>query len=259
MAAGHLDLASPVAPVLPEQVAHALPAVPVDSQVGIEQELVASRSDPPVELEVLVDDELLVPPTELADQRERVGPERDVLHRLGRRAVVIGGVPDPERRGHGGGDGAAGRRHADTVLPAPDPAPAPLLESGDGLGHVVRRDRGMGVDPHQPRRGGRSHGQVQADRDDATRVVEELDPRIARCVVGDDGRGRIVGIPVDDDHLELGLGLRQQRIEAMPDELGLVAGGDDHGGDGRHLGRLRPVTISSAQAATVGGRKHHHT
>lgn len=71
--------------------------MPVDPEGRVEEQLVSRFAYAPVELEVLVDHELLVPTAELPGQRRRVRPERDVFGRLRLGAVVVGGVAHPER------------------------------------------------------------------------------------------------------------------------------------------------------------------
>lgn len=97
MQRGDPNLSPAVPLVLTEEIRKRLPAVPLDPQLGVEQQLVAGGSNPPVELEVLVHPESFVPPAETAGEVGGVGAERDVLRRLGPGAVVVSRVPDAER------------------------------------------------------------------------------------------------------------------------------------------------------------------
>src|SRR2546428_3356400 len=95
-----------------KKIRHGLAALPADLQLRIEQQLASVPPDAIVELEVLVGQQALVPATELAHKRGRIGAERNVVNRPDAAAMMIRGAADAEGGGHGGGDSPAGGRRA---------------------------------------------------------------------------------------------------------------------------------------------------
>jgi hypothetical protein len=181
-----------------------------------------------VELVVLVGDQRLVPAAQLAEERDGVGPERDVVDLLLGLAVVVDGSADPERATERRSYRPAGWCHSVTVLAAADPAPRALLQAGHVAAHVVGLDGRVRVDADQPAAAGRGERDVERAGDPAVGVVVQLDPRVGSGPARHDVGGVVRGAPVDDHHdlqvaVVLGLDPRHRRA----DEARLVAGRHD--------------------------------
>ena len=88
----------------------------------------------------------------------------------------------------------------------------------------------MRADEHHHRSARLGNPDVQrGGHADAPRVVQQADARIARCVLGDDRAGPVVAHAVNHEDLPLrgGVVVHEQRPEAFPDTLPLIAAGDD--------------------------------
>src|SRR5216683_5925047 len=212
-----VGLAATVAAVLREKVANRLAALPADLQLGIEEELASVPPDAIVELEVLVREQPFVPTAELAYQRGGIGAEWNVIDRPDAAAVVIGGVADAEGGGHRGRDRAAGGRDTMPVFPATDPAPIAGLEVVDEATDVVVRHLRMGIDADEPGAARRTKREVERGGDGPRVVDQWLDPAVATRKRPNDGARAIRRRAIDDQHLEIGPVLVEDRGQAGPE------------------------------------------
>ena len=150
-----------------------------------------------------------------------------------------------ERDRDGAGDGrVVGRERHDHAAHV---VGARLLEGGHEPGQVLRGIRDVCVHPHDDLTGGRFDADVQPDRGDPQRVVEQANLRVRRGQLRHDTPRPVVAPPVHDEHFEAirGIARREDRLQARADVPLLGATGQDDR-DERKLTHARSTVEETA-------------
>ena len=161
-----------------------------------------------VEVDVLVDEQLLVPATDRPGRGGSVHPERCVISLLHVGRDVIDGIAHPEWARQSQRDGSPDRcaRHTDSLATHPGECRVlPQMTHTDF--DILGIDRRMTVQTHRELPTGPCQPDVEPGRDSSSRVVEQFDPRVARTDRQDPGPSGVAGTSVDDQDLHGGVRL----------------------------------------------------
>ena len=225
----HPGLAPAIPPVLTEQCRDGFPNTPADLHGRVVADRVARLDEPMVEVDVLVDEKILIPSSDLADRIGAVDAERGVVRQLRSVGVVIDGVADPESAGldQSHRTSHCGRANSDPMPPDAGQggiATQPLDASRQVVGSY------LAVSVHSCDEASRTLSQsaVQPGRNRRPGVVQQLHPRVVRRAASHDGGGLVHRSAVGDENLDLHPALSEDRVERSTDRLCLVEDRHQH-------------------------------